>query len=81
MPRKTKTVKRAQTMGEIAAERSTFPVHKSYGECEDLRRLAVCNNINGPIAPSGLMTLDDSKVTCKRCLRIVAGAPIRRASR
>jgi len=69
-------VKRAQTMAEIAAERRPFPIHKSYGERDDLRLLAVCNNINGPIAPSGLMTLDDSKVTCKRCLRIMAGKPV-----
>lgn len=65
-----------KTKAVWARSSRTFPVHKSYGEREDLQRLAVCNNINGPIAPSGLMTLDDAKVTCKRCLRIIAGKPI-----
>lgn len=72
----TKAVKRARTLGEISREGRQFPIHKSYGARDDLRRLAVCNNINGPIAPSGLMTLHDDKVTCKRCLRIIAGKPI-----
>jgi hypothetical protein len=85
MPKKTKPVKRPktgrETMAEIAATRAHLhPIHKSYGEREDLRLLAVCNNINGPIAPSGLMTLDDKKVTCKRCLRIIAGKPVARAT-
>ena len=61
-----------QTMTEIAEEhRHLHVVHKSYGEREDLRLLAACSNINGPRAPSGLATLDDKKVTCKRCLRIM----------
>lgn len=63
-------------MGEIARTSLGSVIHKSYGERDHLRILAVCNNINGPIAPSGLMTLDDTKVTCKRCLRIMAGKPI-----
>ena len=69
------------TMAEIAAVTPRI-IHKSYGahvgqpDRDDLTVLAVCNNINGPIAPSGCMTADDKKVTCKRCLRIVAGLPV-----
>jgi hypothetical protein len=60
----------------------TGKVHKSYGahvgqpDRAALARLAVCNNINGSITASGLVSPDDSKVTCKRCLRIMAGRPV-----
>lgn len=59
----------------FAPSRRTFAVHKSYGAHVGQSRLAVCNNINGPITASGLVTADDQKVTCKRCLRIMAGRP------
>ncbi len=53
-------------------------MHFAYHDREDLRHLARCNNINGPICPTGLVTTDRRKVTCKRCLRIMRGEPIRR---
>lgn len=59
-----------------------FKIHKSYGahvgqpDRNDLARLAVCNNINGPITASALISADDAKVTCKRCLRIMGGRPV-----
>jgi hypothetical protein len=42
----------------------------------DLAKLARCNNINGPICPSGCLTSIEAKVTCKRCLRIMADKPV-----
>ena len=67
MPAKTKSVKRARTA----------VVHKSYGAHvgqpgrADLKKLAVCNNINGPL-PGARLANDDAEVTCGRCRRIVS---------
>lgn len=48
-------------------------VHRRYMDTpgrDDLRALAKCNNINGPIFPEAQLTGDDDKVTCGRCRRI-----------
>jgi hypothetical protein len=52
-------------------------MHCSYFDRDDLRMLAKCDNINGPICDTAHVTVDESKVTCKRCLRIMNGVAIR----
>lgn len=47
-------------------------VHRRYWDKQDrpdLRSLAVCNNINGPICKPEFLTSDDAKVTCGLCRR------------
>lgn len=48
-------------------------VHRRYSDKRgraDLKALALCNNINGPL-PGPKPTGDPKKVTCGRCLRIM----------
>jgi hypothetical protein len=48
-------------------------VHRRYSDDpkrNDLRSLAVCNNINGPVYSTAQLTSDDTKVTCGSCKRI-----------
>lgn len=66
----------SKTYAEIP---SLFPVHFRYctkDDRPDLATLARCNNINGPICSSTHLTTVEAEVTCKRCLRIMAGKPV-----
>jgi hypothetical protein len=49
-------------------------IHRRYSDDadrDDLRSLALCNNINGPICHEEHLTGDDKAVTCGRCKRIM----------
>jgi hypothetical protein len=49
-------------------------IHRRYSDDadrNDLRSLALCNNINGPICQDEHLTGDDKAVTCGRCQRIM----------
>jgi len=48
-------------------------IHRRYydgRERPDLRALAKCDNINGPICDAEHLTSDSTEVTCGRCRRI-----------
>lgn len=57
-------------------------VHRRYSDMKerpDLRALAICNNINGPICSDEYLTSDPAKVTCGSCQRIDGSTAIARA--
>ena len=48
-------------------------IHRRYSDKRgraDLKALALCNNINGPL-PGAQLTGKQTEVTCGRCLRIM----------
>ena len=61
MPAKMKAVKGSKIHYSYAA-------HVGQPARRDLKFLATCNNINGPVGV--LLTSDLTKVTCGRCRRI-----------
>jgi hypothetical protein len=68
-----------ETYLELANRTTTVVKHFRYytkDDRSDLATLARCNNINGPICPSGCLTSVEAEVTCKRCLRIMADKPV-----
>lgn len=57
---------------------SAAKIHRRYYDARkrpDLRALAKCNNISGPICDAAHLTSDVAKVTCGRCLRIMGAVP------
>ena len=58
------------------ATKTKRTIHRRYFDRRDrpdLRSLAKCNNINGPL-PGARLTSDSAKVTCGRCRRITGDA-------
>jgi hypothetical protein len=62
----------------------TNKIHRRYSDKEDrddLRSLALCNNINGAVFPLEALTSRDFKVTCGSCRRIMGEDRVHQARR